>query len=365
MSPEHQMLASLPPFLVLALPRSRTTWLSKFLTYGPWICGHEEQRFLRSLDDIRSWCGQSFVGSCETGAAPHWRLLRRYAPGVRIVTVRRPVEECVENMLQVDMQGTACWTHAELIERFKRLDAKLDQIAARWPNVLSVPFDALNFETCCARIFEHCLALPHDPAWWRALAPIDIQCSMPALMRYVRANALQLEKLAKIAKQSQLTELRAKPPEAPAGITFALENFAAAHADAQALARQHLVEIDEAPDTGKNWPLLERLDELGQLQVLTARSNGRMFGYLVTMLYPSLEDTTRLSAVHTTFYASPEFPGLGLKLQRAALGPLRARGVSELWLRAGTRGAGSRIGTLARRLGAAPAGDLWRLELEH
>ncbi len=28
------------PFVVFGLPRSRTAWLSRFLTYGDWVCGH-------------------------------------------------------------------------------------------------------------------------------------------------------------------------------------------------------------------------------------------------------------------------------------------------------------------------------------
>ena len=42
---------------------------------------------------------------------------------------------------------------------------------------------------------------------------------------------------------------------------------------------------------------------------------------------------------------------------------LRQRGVAEVWFRDGTRGDGGRMGTMFRRVGAAPAGALWRLDL--
>lgn len=42
---------------------------------------------------------------------------------------------------------------------------------------------------------------------------------------------------------------------------------------------------------------------------------------------------------------------------------LRAKGVTELWERAGTRGAGPQLGTLYRRLGFNEAGQLYRKEL--
>ena len=44
-----------PPFVVLSLPRSRSYWLSRYLSYGGWHCGHEEIRHARTLSDVRAW----------------------------------------------------------------------------------------------------------------------------------------------------------------------------------------------------------------------------------------------------------------------------------------------------------------------
>ena len=83
--------ASPPSFVVLAMPRSRTKWLSQFLSYGPWQVGHDEIRHCRSMDDVAAWLSQPFTGTIETAArAAFWRLLparrsRRHAapPGGR------------------------------------------------------------------------------------------------------------------------------------------------------------------------------------------------------------------------------------------------------------------------------------------
>jgi len=99
------------------------------------------------------------------------------------------------------------------------------------------------------------------------------------------------------------------------------------------------------------------------LQITTARSNGRMFGYLMTIIGPSLASGTTTSATHTTFYADPSFPGLGLKLQREALAMLKERGVDEIVWEAGKRGSGPRLGAMYRRLGAAEHGETYRLQL--
>ena len=95
-----------------------------------------------------------------------------------------------------------------------------------------------------------------------------------------------------------------------------------------------------------------------------ARCNGRMFGYLMTVIGVDLTKDGGVSAYNTGFYASPEFPGLGLKLQRECLAKLKAKGVGETLVRAGVAGSGPGMDVLYRRLGAEYLGDIYRIKLQ-
>ena len=108
---------------------------------------------------------------------------------------------------------------------------------------------------------------------------------------------------------------------------------------------------------------MRRIYEIGAMQIMTARSNGRMFGYLMTLISPSLTSESVTEALHTTFFASSDAPGLGLKLQRAALSPLKDHGVDDLYMRAGVRGSGDRLGSIYRRIGAQDFGQMFHLNL--
>lgn len=348
-----------PPFIVYALPRSRTFWLSQFLSYRDWHCGHDEVRRARSLDDVRAWFSQSSTGTIETGAAPWWRLVQKYRPDIRTVTIRRPVHEVVESLARFGFDRDP------VTRMMMRLDHKLDQIEARVPGVLSVDFADLASEDGCASVFEHCLPLSHDPEWFRLIAPLNLQTDMAALVRYARAFQPQLDKLTKTARHASIAAMR--PRDRPLdGMTIAPEPFDDFLRDGAPLFERHLIEVGEAPDAwrDKNLPRMRALDGAGGLQVMTARSNGRMFGYLMTIISPSLEATDVISAQHLTFYASKDVPGLGMKLQRAAIDVLRERGVDELFLRAGVRGDGPRMGVLYRRLGSEDFGQMFRLDLK-
>lgn len=347
--------------MIMSLPRSRSAWLARFLTYGEWVCGHEELRHLRTLDDVTTWFSQGCTGTAETAAAPFWRLIPE---NVRIVLVRRPVGQVVDSLLA--LPGLT-FDRAGLEVLMERHDRKLDQIATR-RDVLSVNFDDLADEATCAKVFEYCLPYGHDPEHWARLAPINVQCHMVGLMRYAAAFGPALEKLGKVARHTILTRLAVKEPVSVDGMVLGTEDFDTWLKDAGHLFDEHLIRVGEAPGDWerKNIPLMRRLYEAGAMQITTARSNGRMFGYLMTLISPSLTSESLTSGSNTTFYASPDVPGLGLKLQRAALKALKDRGIGEVFYEAGQRGDGPRLGTMYRRLGATEHGQVYRLELtEH
>lgn len=347
-------------FIVYALPRSRTAWLSKFLSYGDWHCGHEEIRHARSLDDVKSWFKQPLTGTVETAAAPWWRLVKEYAPDARIVVVRRPVSEVMDSLNRLNLP----FEQGALYKLITRLDQKLDQIEER-VECISIPYDSLHDEDVCASVFEWCLPYKHNSAWWEANAGRNYQIDMRAMCRYFAAYAPQHAKLTAQAKSHLLAKLD-RPLREPDELTFKEELLDPFLAAAEPLMREHCSAAGEHPDNwrNKNWDAVRSLEQLGAHQIVTARCNGRIFGYLFTAIGPSLEDPTIRVGCPTYFCASPEFKGLGRQLIRASRDLLKAKGVDEIIFRAGVRGDGPRLGPVYERMGAEPFGQLYRLQLK-
>lgn len=349
------------PFLVLSLPRSRSTWLSRFLSYGDWHCGHDELRQMRQMEDIRSWLSQPMTGSVETAAAPFWRLALHICPTLRIVTIRRDPAEAAKSAVRAGLAHDLATT----TERFGQLDHKLGQIERR-TGARSFRYEDLAREGVCADLFEHLLPYRHDSAHWAALDRQNVQINAPALNRYVTAHWTQIERLGAIARQKSRALLMGARVVDASGLTTAFEPLRNLLNDGKSAMRDHCAEIGEHPDSfaNKNLVALQANEDMGGLQVTVARCNGRVFGYLVTLIGQSLEVEGRSWACHTAFYASPDYPGLGLKLQRKAAEGLRGRGVHEVVMRAGVRGAADRVSTLYRRIGAEPFGSYFRLQLD-
>lgn len=334
--------------------------MSRFLSYRDWRCGHDEILRMRTKDDLVSWFKQPNTGSVETAAAPFWRFAMRQWPNLRVVVLRRDTDAVMQSLTATGI----VFDRDAMAKIIRRTDQKLAQIERRVPGVLSVRFEDLPREDVCAEVFEHCLPYQHDTAWWHEWDQTKVSGDLLAQHRYAVAYSPQLTKLARTARQMSMAALAPKAKDID-GMTFNVERFDDWFRDAQDLFRQHMVVTGQDVDDfrTKNIPIARKIDQMGMMQIVTARMNGRMFGYLMSIISPSL-DGDHWMAQHFPVYASPDFPGLGMKLERNAVDRLRERGVSEVFARAGIRGSGPRLGTLYRRLGYEPYGELFRLGLE-
>lgn len=347
-------------YLILSLPRSRTKWLSEFLSYRDWTCGHDELQYVRQLEDIQSWFDQPNTGTIETAAGPFWRLALSMKPGLKLVTIRRDPVEVAESAIKAGLGNKL----DDMISLFKYLDHKLGQIERR-TGCRSYRYEDLASEETCKDLFEYVLPYKHDHDRWSLLDKKNIQVNVPELLRYVAAYATQLKRITAIARQRSFSLLASRNIPNSKGLSISVEPLQELLKDGDPAMRDHCASVGEHPDnfSSKNLKLMQSYEDVGSLQVVVARCNGRVFGYLVTIMGESLEASGRFSACHTAFYASSDYPGLGLKLQRKALEELRDRGVYEVVMRAGVRGAGERVSSLYRRLGAEPFGTYYRLPL--
>lgn len=350
-------------FIIYSLPRSRTAWLSHFLTYKDVTCFHEEIRHLRTIEDVKTQLNMPNSGSVETCAAPWWRMINKFNPKIKTIVIKRPIEEIVESFLKTGIKFNLGVLYSTLC----KCEAKLDQIAKRVEGAKVYSYSSLSDPSICAEIFEYCTGYEFDYARWWKLSEVNIQINLEGLYKYSNAFGMQLNKLANQAKQHSLTDFTLKQTSEPSGITFALETFEDFYKDGKNLFKEHLVQVGETSEnySNKNLPLLQKLDELGCMQIVTARSNGRMFGYLMSIISPSLENETTTCAAQTTFFADKSFPGLGLKLQRFSVQALKERGINEIYFRTPHRGPSEeKMEVLYKRLGASNFGKLFQLNLK-
>lgn len=196
------------PFIIHTLGRSRTAWLSSFLTYGKVKCFNEHAVRLRSVDEAVDFLTQGNVGAAETGAAPGWQLIRHYIPSVKTVVIRRDPEDVIRSFARSEIAHIASVDEGRLRKVIAYEDRCLDEIEKQ-PNTLSFSFDDLKREAVCAAIFEHCLPYKFDRGWWQDLREKNIQADVAEIVAYYHRNRDDVESFKRQAKRRLIELARA------------------------------------------------------------------------------------------------------------------------------------------------------------
>lgn len=331
------------PFVVFALPRSRTKWLSEFLSPPGWTCTHDLPIEAGSLEDIYWALDGGTSGSVETGLTRAALSIRERFPQSRFVVVRRPVHEVVASATPFG------WVFPE-----GYLEAEEKRLAAisEMPNTVTVDFRDLQTEVTCRKVFEHCIGRPMAAAWWAALRDQNIQIDMDARLAALGNNHGRMTAL--------FDEIDQK-------VTIQTECFEAFYRDGKKLFDEHYEEAGSFADL-KLDPSIEfasAMEKAGFLQIVTARTHAEMVGYIVFLINPCFESREVLLGFQNIFFVTKKRRGrLGLRLHAFARAQLKKRGVSALILRSGVRSDGPRQEKLFVRLGAIPMGKLYYLKME-
>ncbi len=188
------------PFIIYALPRSRTAWMAEFLSYKDWQCGHEQAIFLRSIDDIKRLLSLPRTGVVETAAAPAWRIIHHHVPNAKAVVIRRPIDDVMASMVNVDLRGEAAYDIPRLRRVMEYESRLLDEIVAR-PGTLNLEFSDLGTLAGCKRLFEFCLPHKFDQGWWEYARQQNIQVDVLSVIRLYHQNREEIEGFKSLLKR--------------------------------------------------------------------------------------------------------------------------------------------------------------------
>jgi len=329
-------------FILFGLPRSRTKWLSEFLSYGKWNCHHDLPVYSESLGEILDTLGKPHSGSSETGLVRAYFAIREKYPNIKIVVVLRPWQEVKKSAADIGW-NIPDWYLIEEEGYLKKL--------ANMPNVVTVGFDELNYFSGCEAVFSHCLGKKLFPEWFEKFRAQNIQIDMAdRFQRLVKNN----EKILSIFD------------EAKNKITVQVEGFEAFFADSEEIIELHKAESwgDEELQSDFNVVMARQYDQSGNLLIVTARIGWKIIGYIVFLIGPSFSTTGILVGYQNAFFVQKEYRGrLGIKIRNLAKEELKKKGADHLILKSGLWGDGPRLKAFYLREGAEFMGEVYRLKL--
>lgn len=332
------------PFAVFALPRSRTAWLSRFLTEEPWVAVHDAMVSAENVWSLRALLAMPHTGIVETGLGFAAPVIRRFIPDCRFAVIRRPVADVEKSLAAKGVVMVA----GELA----KMDGYLDEIEAL-PGTVSVTFDELGTEEGCRRISEHCVG-SFDAERFRRMNAENIQVDFAARIKSLFDNAARYQGLVR--------EFRSLMSP----VDVQREGWDSFYPECLSVVAEHAAEIGEIrPEMpfDPDYDLAAALDRDGRLGLITARAAGRLVGYLFFAVSRSIESRTVLCATQGACFVLPEFrqQATGPRMFKAGIEEMKRMGVKMVYLRHGPRGSSKKLGSLYRRMGAEHTGNDYTL----
>lgn len=119
-------------------------------------------------------------------------------------------------------------------------------------------------------------------------------------------------------------------------ITYQREEWHACLEEMEALWPLHWEEVAGDKDVIKlepNYAMYDSLVSTGQLHLITARADGKLIGYHVSIVRPHLHYVNSLSAFTDMYFIHPDFRKgmVGVNIFRAAEKSLKQRGVQKMF----------------------------------
>lgn len=150
-------------FLICSYPRSRTMWLSKFLSVeGVSVCTHEASEFAGSADEFwrnsESYAnGADIYGNSDSANIFVLPALLAEKPLTRVVWVDRPITDVARSMAAISMPFTETGLR-NLMSMREMYEEHFD---------LTVNFEDLRSGEACKVVWEFCLpGIPFDWSRW-------------------------------------------------------------------------------------------------------------------------------------------------------------------------------------------------------
>lgn len=168
------------PFLIFTKARSRSFWLSRWLTHGGWTVHHDPSLEFHDLTDLARLLLPGRVGIVDTSLGFRWRDALGTRPDARVVTVRRPILDC-----HASLEAMGLATDATLAYLLAMEDC-LDEIERSVP-CFRIDFERMGNARSMRQLWRHCFdgMEPWDGERFRTMNKANLQVDMDAELRRV------------------------------------------------------------------------------------------------------------------------------------------------------------------------------------
>lgn len=331
-----------PPFFVLALPRSRTAWLARYLSAWPTRVAHDLTIQAASAGEYVRTLKNGYDGTVETAAMIGWDAIQYHFPGARVAVVLRPVDEVLDSFARNGITASK----EELTARAQML-GQIASIAG----VHVTTFAALDHYFDRQQLFTFCTGRKLDPEWDADWAMRNVQIDLRARFEELAANAQRIQRL-----KDDVARYHQRPVATPSDVDYAMETWEQIWPECDELGAEHFEEVDGGVEPNRPYKvdagLMGQLFDAGIMHIATARRYGRMVGYCTWNVMRDPESEGLLIAKQGAWFTEPGLGEVGRRLFLFSVNALTRLGVQNIFPHHRMQGRGKNLGKFFESLGA-------------
>jgi hypothetical protein len=164
------------PFCIIGTPRSRTTWLSKFLTYEDVVCEHDPSMQFKELRDIPAYF-KANRGAVDSGLTFLWRNVVA-VPQIKVLAIKRPYDEVRASFKRIKIEDIP-----DMV--FTRYEAAFDAMKYEVP-IFS--YSSLFDPVVVKKVFKWAIGEDCPDAWYERWTSTYVQPDISMLVAAAKKN---------------------------------------------------------------------------------------------------------------------------------------------------------------------------------
>lgn len=170
------------PTIILGMPRSRTAWLSAFLSTPDRPFLHEPSVHWHGLHDLRTFLSNPRAAACDSGLTLFWRDIMAFRPNVTLIVVHRSEQSVFASLLDAGIP-----LPGDIVRRLRLLWRETLEAAMRAK--FSTDFDDLHKPIVARYIYRLATGVDCSHAWLQQWQDLNVQANWRVRFNAAANNA--------------------------------------------------------------------------------------------------------------------------------------------------------------------------------
>lgn len=170
------------PTIIIGMPRTRSAWLSAFLSTPARPFLHEPSVLWKGLPDLRTFLENPRAAACDTGLTLFWQDIFAWRPDVTMIVIQRPEQAVFASLIDAGIP-----LPRDILRRLRVLWNATSEASMRAK--FSADFDELRNPFSLRNLYRTAIGAECPEGWLGHWQDLNVQANWRARFQAADSNA--------------------------------------------------------------------------------------------------------------------------------------------------------------------------------